>query len=113
MSERQGKCVCGNTFPIPAKRGRPPVRCLDCREAYANGTLPDRLASLGIDHHVALRKTNKSRGTRTPQDMAILAQGEDENEKIVPFLTASERVARLEMLLKSRGLHISQHRDKW
>lgn len=111
--ERVGNCVCGNTFPIPAKRGRPPVRCVDCREAYANGTLPDRLASLGIDHHVALRKTNKFSAPSTPRGPTILGQGADEIENVDEVNRVEDRLNRLEGALKSRGLHISQHRDKW
>lgn len=113
MSERVGTCVCGQTFPIPIKRGRPPVRCEACREAYSNGTLRDRLASLGIDPDLALRKRIDLRPSTTPPDGTILAEGEAEIEKVPDISAARKRVETLEMLLKSRNLHISQHRDTW
>lgn len=111
MSERLGTCVCGETFEIPIKRGRPPVRCGECREAYANGMLRDRLASLGIDPDVALRKRIDLHPSSTPHDAPILAEGADENQKPRRALTVSQRVDWLEMRLKASGSHISQHRD--
>lgn len=113
MSERVGTCVCGTEFPIPIKRGRPPVRCPECREAYANGTLRDRLASLGIDPDLALRKRIDLRPTSTPQGPGILAQGEDAIEEVDEKTKAQQLVDDLEFKLKLAGLHISQHRDKW
>lgn len=114
MSEtRTGTCVCGQTFVIPIKRGRPPVRCEDCREAYANGMIRDRLASLGIDPDRATRKRINSQPTPTPREDWILAEREDEIEIVQDVSRAKQRVEHLEMLLKSRNLHISQHRDKW
>lgn len=113
MEERVGICVCGAEFPIPVKRGRPPVRCDACREAYADGTLRDKLASLGIDPDLALRKRIDLHATSTPRNPMILAERGDEIEKVPEKITVEQRLDELEMLLKSRGLHISQHRDKW
>lgn len=113
MAERVGNCVCGQTFPIPFKRGRPPVRCDGCREAYSNGTLRDRLASLGIDPDVVLRKRINSGLSPTLRDAEILAQSEDETEIVDEINKSKARVANLELMLKANGSHISQHKDKW
>lgn len=114
MSEvREGICVCGGTFEIPIKRGRPPVRCPECREAYSDGTLPDRLASKGIDPHVALRRRFNSDPSLDPQDPLILAEREAETDKAKKKREAEALVDRLEANLKMAGQHISQHRDKW
>lgn len=113
MSERVGTCVCGQTFPIPIKRGRPPVRCDACREAYSNGTLRDRLVSLGIDPNLAQPKRFNSSPTSTPQGEIKEAESEDEIQKPGRVLSVSQRVDWLEMRLKASGSHISQHRDKW
>lgn len=111
--ERTGTCVCGAEFPIPAKRGRPPVRCVDCREAYSNGTLPDRLAQMGIDPDVALRKRIVLPVGDDTSDPEILAQREAQIEKTGKIKRTEEQIDRLEYELKMRGIHISQHRDKW
>lgn len=113
IEPRVGNCLCGQTFPIPIKRGRPPVRCDDCREAYSNGMIRDRLASKGIDPDLALRKRIDSRPTSTPREPMILAEGEDETQKTAKLIAAKRRVDELEMFLKSRGQHISQHQDNW
>lgn len=113
IEPRVGICVCGAEFPIPVKRGRPPVRCTACRDAYADGTLPDRLASLGIDHHMITRPRINSDPSSTPTDPMILAEREAETEKVKKKREAEELVNRLEERLKAAGKHISQHRDKW
>lgn len=111
--ERLGECVCGGTFEIPIKRGRPPVRCPECREAYANGTLPDRLASKGIDPHVALRRRFNFDPTSTPSGEINSPQRGHGTGNLGKNPEVERRIDELEMFLKARNLHISQHRDKW
>lgn len=113
MSEvREGICVCGATFPIPIKRGRPPVRCPACREAYADGTLPDRLASLGVDRSVLHPRRIKSDPTSTPQGEINSPQLGHGTGNLGKNPEVERRIDELEMFLKSRNRHISQHRDK-
>ena len=111
--EREMLCVCGETFMIPVKRGRPAVRCPECREAHANGTLADRLWSRGIDTSLRHARAIKSDGTSTPSDPTILAEREAEKELSKKRREAEELVDRLEFKLRMAGNHISQHRDKW
>lgn len=106
-------CLCGNTFVYIPKRGRPPVRCDDCREAYANGMIRDRLASLGVDPNLAVQHRIKSRPIPTPREPMILGEGEAESEEFPDISKSRAKVDRLEENLKRAGLHISQHRDKW
>lgn len=113
MEIREGVCVCGQTFEIPIKRGRPPVRCPECRDAYANGTLPDRLASLGVDRSVLGRRPFNSSPTPTPKGEIKNPQCGSEIENMSDTDRVNDRLNRLEGALKERGLHISQHRDKW
>lgn len=111
--EREVKCLCGEVFLIPIKRGRPAVRCGECREAYANGTLRDRLASKGIDPYRPSPSRINSDPTSTPQDEINKPQIEDETEISKKRREANELVDRLEEKLRVAGNHISQHRDKW
>lgn len=113
VEPRVGNCACGQTFVIPIKRGRPPVRCEDCREAYANGMIRDRLASKGIDPDLAVRRRIDSRPIPNPREEINSSQSEDEIQLSDKIITARRRVDELEMFLKSRGQHISQHQDKW
>lgn len=114
MSEvREGKCLCGETFEIPIKRGRPPVRCAECREAYTDGTLRDRLASKGIDPDVATRRRFNSDPTSTPQGEINGPQRGHQTGNLGKNPEVERRIDELEMFLKSRNRHISQHRDSW
>lgn len=106
-------CLCGNSFTYIPKRGRPPVRCDDCREAYANGMIRDRLASLGIDPNLAIQRRINSHPIPTPRKEINLPEGEPQIEEVPDINKSRAKVDRLEESLKRAGLHISQHRDKW
>lgn len=75
-------CRCGQTFTYEKKRSRPPVWCESCRESI-NASERSRIRR---DEHNALPP--EERTTMSPKD----------------------RVDYLELLLRSRGTHISQHR---
>lgn len=113
MEQREVNCLCGEVFLIPIKRGRPAVRCPDCREAYSNGTLRDRLASKGVDHYRQSPARINSDPTSTPQGEINEPQRGYGSQNLGKNPEVEKRIDELEMFLKSRGLHISQHRDKW
>lgn len=113
MEQREVKCLCGEVFHIPVKRGRPAVRCPDCREAYSNGTLRDRLASKGIDPYRPSPSRINSDPTSTPQDEINKPQRGYGSQNLGKNPEVERRIDELEMLLKSRNRHISQHRDTW
>lgn len=75
---------CRQEFKIRGGRGRPPVRCKSCREEYK----PTKLSS-------------------TPP---VIEEVEEALDKQALSIL---KVDRLEEMLKSRGLHISQHRKDW
>lgn len=75
------KCRCGTEFVIEIKRGRPQVWCETCRENINAGA---------------------RQRMRVEQERARPVEERD--------MTPAERIDYLELLLKARGAHISQHR---
>jgi hypothetical protein len=69
------------------QNGRPPLYCLDCREK---------------------RKKNTRLSHAVGPDGAPEAQ-----DQLEPLLKGVELADHLDFNLRFRGLHLSQHRDKW
>ena len=106
---RTARCACGAQFEIQVgKRGRPPTRCAECQAAKADGTLRDRLTQLApgwISQELGMSAEELTEKTRTAQVKKTEETAESKKK-------AEEAVDHLEMMLKSRGQHISQHPER-
>lgn len=134
---------CKTSFSFVPKRGRQPKACMDCRKAKARNALDQRLIDLGIDIDFMIEDKRKrqdtlpkptledlSGGLLSAKELELLLQEETNvdidktklaritNMNHIEVITTMpvvgrERVDRLDMMLRSRGTHIAQHRSKW
>ncbi len=51
--------------------------------------------------------------TKTPERVSILVVEEAEIQRDVQAQRANERIDNLEMMLRSRGTHLSQQQERW
>jgi len=126
--------TCNEIFVIPTQRGRPPTKCSTCK---AKETPPvvvsvQKIVTAGISHSAI--NDNKmmslfchacnevfafpARRGRPPKYCSnCIASGAAtsyEEQKLMSLIAkAKTRVDNLELMLRSRGNHISQNRHKW
>lgn len=119
---------CQEVKAIPARRGRPPKFCADCRpqpthvvktlppvEPKAEKPVSDKLMYQYCHGCKEIRAIPARRGR--PSKYCDDCEGKEpsrdlEREKEI-WTKANARVDRLEMMLKARGMHISQNRHLW
>lgn len=113
------RCSCGNWFEKPTTRGRPPVSCPPCREERAKPktrTPQEETETFTCEDCETTFDRKIKRGSK-PRFCTECADKRKEKTRFVATekqkLDGEAIVDHLEMMLRSRGMHIKQQKELW
>ncbi len=125
MARRFDCKICGGTYDAPIRRGRPPVKCDECKateekeaaKIVRRKRTPKTLDGIkftavargrgGVKHSVAPKEEEPTVELTEAQQVA-LENSRQATLREQRVKAGNERIDRLDMMLKAHGIHLSQ-----
>ncbi len=119
-STADGMCrVCAKTFTYEVKRCKPPTICPSCRPVKTETPKPDNECERCHEHYPRNKGPHQARlcpackqedSEAKQAEKKARKRGEHTGDDFDKPLTGEERAAQLDLMLRSRGTHISLYR---